>query len=108
MPIGRNCRLEVVPANERTDIDAPVEVVTLDRVSATDVNEDEACDAMETGAGLKFGDNLEAIQRVYKGIPLMEPGKEPSLYLADNGPDCLNRRSSLLRSMLVYWGVCGW
>jgi hypothetical protein len=103
VPIGRNCRLELVLANERADVEAPIEVVTLERVSSSDTDKDEACDDVATGAGLKFGDTLETIQCVYKGIALMEPGKEPSLYRADNGRECLSRRSALLRSMFIYW-----
>ena len=103
VPIGRNCRLEVVPVNERTDLEAPIEVITVERAATSDINKDETCDAVATGAGLKFGDNLETIKRVYGRISLMKSGKDPSLYRADNGPDCLSGRSPLLRSMFVYW-----
>jgi hypothetical protein len=103
VPIGRNCKLEVVAAHERTDVGAPIEVVTLERVDSSNLDKDEVCDAVATSAGLRFGAGLQDIQRLYRGISLMEPGKDPSLYRGDNGPECLTGRSPILRSMFIYW-----
>ncbi len=52
---------------------------------------------------MKFGASLEDLRRAYVGIALMEAGKEPALYQADNGSECLAGGSAVLRSMLVYW-----
>ena len=97
VPIGRNCRLELVVSGTR------IGVITLERARPHDLQEDTVCDSVRTGAGLPFGAGLDGVKRAYKALALMEAGKEPALYRGDNGPECLGRRSPVLRSMFVYW-----
>ncbi len=50
-----------------------------------------------------MGADLSEILRLYPGLALMEPGKEPSLYREDNDRECLSRRTAVLRSLFIYW-----
>jgi hypothetical protein len=100
--VGRNCKLEVVTA-EAERPNGKIEVITMERFDPKDVRTDSACDETKIGAGLSFGAKLGDLNRAYAPISVAEPGKEPSLYRKDNGPDCLAGRSSELRSMFVYW-----
>jgi hypothetical protein len=103
--IARNCRIEAVAGGENGEPDARIEVITLERIDVNDGGRDDNCDSFRTGAGLRFGAGLVDVERFYKGIPLMEQGKEPAVYRRQNGPECLTGRSSVLRSMYIYWAV---
>ncbi len=100
--VGRNCKLEVVIAKKQGS-KGHIEVITVERIDPKDVRTDPDCDSTKTGVGLSFGASLSDLNRAYKPISVAEPGKEPSLYRKDNGPDCLAGRSSELKSMFVYW-----
>lgn len=100
--IGRACMLEIV-AGDAANLEAHVEVITLNRLANAGKSIGADCDAIRTGVGLRFGADLEEVKRRYPGIRLMEPGKEPSLYISDDGNDCLSGRTSVMRSMLLYW-----
>jgi len=100
--LGRNCKLEVVSADQKGR-DPRIEVITIERIDREDAGTDQECDSAKTGAGLSMGASISEVHRIYKQIPLAEPGKEPSLYRKDNGPDCLAGRSPELKSIFVYW-----
>ena len=88
---------------DTASLDARIETVTLRRVDQAGQRRDESCDSIRTGAGLRFGADLEEMKRLYPGIQLMEQGKEPSLYRSDNGEERLSGQSTVLRSMFLYW-----
>ena len=100
--IGRSCRLEVV-AGKATDLQARINVITVKRNQPNDQGENVECDSVRTGKGLPFGGDLKEIRRLYPGLALMEDGKEPALYREDNDQECLSGRTSILRSMFLYW-----
>jgi hypothetical protein len=96
--VGSNCTLEVVA------LDGPhILTITLARTRRQDHQSDRVCDAVKTGAGMRFGADLSDVRRFYNGVTLATPGSEPALYRTDNGAECLSGRSPVLREMLVYW-----
>ena len=112
MAIGRNCFLGfgvAQPTGAEHPIDPLIERIGLQLLDPPDLRNDKICNALKTGAGLRFDASLEDIQLFYGGIHLIELSKEAGVgngaevYGGENGQECLSGRSALLRSMRIYW-----
>jgi hypothetical protein len=99
--IGRSCML-ALDAGDAAGPGARMEIITLGRVAEAGSNIGVDCGSIRTGAGLRFGVAPGEMKRLYPGMRLMEQGKGPSLYRSDIGEECLNGRSTVLRTMYLY------
>lgn len=86
--------------------DDPVETIVLSITGAGELAQDPVCGGLQTGRGLRISGSFETAKEVYPDATI-STSKDKYIIWHDNGPDCLSGRTSILRSLRIFYSADG-